>query len=216
MITRTNEEWLSSLRATGVKQAAAITDLREILLRGALYSLKYTRYDLSHLGRNDVLQLAEDSAQEALLSVLDHLSDFRGDSKFTTWAYKFSINLSLVSARRESWKRVSLDDMLESTDLPESPFPDPSPQSDPERALWRLHVWDTVREVIEQELTDRQRRVLKAMVFDEVPMDEVARHFNTNRNTIYKLVHDARRKLKLKLEVRGLTVGEIMDTAAGR
>ncbi len=214
MGTRSNEDWLFALQGSGAEQAAALADLRALLLRGALYSFRRTHYHLSHLDRAEILQLAEDSAQEALLSVLRHLGDFRGESKFTTWAYKFVVNVALSCARRETWKRVSLDQLLEDSSLPELPFPDENPASNPAHVTWRLQVWETVREVIDQELTDRQRQVLTAMVFDDVPMDEMAAYFKTNRNAIYKLLHDARRKLKARLEARGLTIDEIMDAFA--
>ncbi len=214
MKTRTNEEWRRELTSRGSEQAAAIADLRALLLRASLYSLHRTHYPLSHLGQEDLRQLAEDSAQEALVAVLQHLSDFRGESKFTTWAFKFAVNTALVRARRASWKHVSLDQILAEQELPELPFPDNRADTDPDRAAWRAEVWRILREVIDQELTPRQRQVLIAMTFDEVPMDELTLHLNTNRNAIYKLLHDARRKLKARLQARGLAVEEMLDLFA--
>ncbi len=214
MGTRTNEDWLHDLQARGEAQAAAIAELRTLLLRASLYSFRRTQYDLSHLAREEVVQLAEDSAQDALLAVLKHLHEFRGESKFTTWAYKFAINVALSRARKETWKHVSLDELLAENEIPDLPIADKSLGMDPDRAAWQNQVWSIVREVIENDLTTRQRQVLKLMVFDEVPMDEVAEHFNTNRNAIYKLLHDARRKLKARLEARGLAVAEIMNLFA--
>ncbi len=216
MQTRTNEEWQRDLTSHGSEQAAAIAELRTLLLRASLYSLHRTQYPLSHLGEEDLKQLAEDSAQEALVSVLQHLPEFRGESKFTTWAFKFAVNMALVRARRESWKHVSLDQLLAEQELPELPFPETRAEMDPDRAAWRAEAWGILREVIEQELTPRQRQVLIAMAFDEVPMDELTRHLNTNRNAIYKLLHDARRKLKARLEARGLAVGDMFELFAKR
>jgi RNA polymerase sigma-70 factor (ECF subfamily) len=214
MTERTNPEWLRDLTSEGGAQAAAIADLRAVLVRASLYSFHRTQYSLSHLAEQDVQQLAQDCAQEALLSVLKHLPEFRGESKFTTWAFKFAVNLSLVRARRESWKHVSLDQLLADRELPELPFPAATPDTDPVRAAWRTEIWDTLREVIANELTARQRQVLIAMTFDEVPMDELTLRLNTNRNAIYKLLHDARRRLKARLEARGLTTEEIIDLFA--
>lgn len=211
MGTRTNEEWLRALGTRGAEQAAAIAELRALLLRAAKYSFKRTHYALSRLDRAEILQLAEDSAQDALLAVLKHLDEFRGESKFTTWAYKFAVNFALTRARKETWRRVSLDELLEESELPELPFADESGAMDPVRAAWQAEVWGVVREVIEGELTDRQRQVLRLMVFDDVPMDEVAEYFKTNRNALYKLLHDARRRLKARLEARGLAVTEVID-----
>lgn len=208
MTTRTNAEWVSDLIAQGDAQAAAIVDLRLFLLRAALYA--FSRGDLSHLSHHEIEQLAEDCAQDALLAVLKHVHEFRSDSKFTTWAYKFAINFALVAARRERWKSVSLDQFLEEAALPEWPIHDEGPAGDPDRAAQQADVWATIHEVMDQELTERQRQVLKAMVFDEAPLDEVARHFHSNRNAIYKLVHDARRKLKTQLQARGFDVQEVL------
>ena len=110
--TRTNEEWLHDLRESGMAQESAITDLQNILLRAVLYMFNRNLGDLSGLAREDTLKLAEDCAQEALIAILKHLPDFRGDSKFTTWAYKFAINIALMAARRARWKNVSLDQLF--------------------------------------------------------------------------------------------------------
>lgn len=216
MKERTNAQWLDELESTGAGQAAALADARALLLRAARYAFSRNLYDLGRLSREDVNQLAEDSAQDALLTLLKHLREFRGDSKFTTWAYKFGINVALVTARREAWKHVSLDQMLADTDLPDGPFVDEHSRVDPERAAWQSEVWATLREVITGELSERQRQVLQATVFDDVPLDELARHLGSNRNAVYKLLHDARRKLKARLEQRGLGVQEIMNLFAER
>jgi len=211
MRARTNEEWLRDLESTGDEQAAAIADLRDYLLRAALYSLSRNHGDLAHLAPVEIEQLAEDCAQDALVAILGHLREFRGDSKFTTWAYKFAVNIALVAARREGWKRVSLDQLLDNPDLPEWPIRDERMAIDPDHMALQGEVWAAMREVIDHDLTERQQQVLKAIVFDEVPMDEIVRHLGSNRNAIYKLLHDARRNLKTQLEARGFGVQEILD-----
>src|SRR5574342_33809 len=113
---RTNQEWLHDLNASGAVQDAAITDLRDLLLRAALYFFNRNLSDFSGLSRDEILQRAEDCAQDALVAVMDHLGDFRGDSKFTTWAYKFAINTALMAARRERWKGISLDELAASAE----------------------------------------------------------------------------------------------------
>jgi RNA polymerase sigma-70 factor (ECF subfamily) len=207
--TRTNEEWLEELNAA---QEAAIADLRNLLLRAVLFLFSRNLGDFERLARDEILQLAEDCAQDALIAVLNHLSDFRGDSKFTTWAYKFAINIALVTARRERWKGRSLDQLSFSGDGPLSEWvvQDKSTGLTPDRSAMQSEIREMIREVIEQDLTDKQRRVLIMMVFNEIPMDEVARRLDTNRNAIYKMLHDARRKLKNRLQARGFEVGEIL------
>src|SRR5512147_1233944 len=108
---RMNQEWLRDLNDSGVSQEAAIADLRNILLRAALFFFSRNLGDFAGLSRDEILQRAEDCAQDALIAIMQHLGDFRGDSKFSTWAYKFAINNALMAARRERWKGISLDEL---------------------------------------------------------------------------------------------------------
>lgn len=210
--TRTNEEWLEELRASGAKQEAAIADLRNLLLRTVLFFFSHNLRDFERLARDEILQLAEDCAQDALIAVMNHLSDFRGDSKFTTWVYKFGVNIALMAARRERWRGVSLDQLPFGVDgaLSEWVLRDKSAELTSDLYVMQSEIREMIREVIEQDLTAKQRRVLILMVFNEVPMDEVARQLDTNRNAIYKMLHDARRKLKNRLQARGFDIGEIL------
>ena len=210
--TRTNEEWLYDLRASGMMQENAIADLRNLLLRTVLYLFSHNRNDLGKLAQDQILQLAEDCAQEALIAIMNNLSDFRGDSKFTTWAYKFAINIGLTTARRERWKDVSLDELSFSEDgsFFEWMRHDKSSEFAPDQSAMQGEVRKIIQEVIQHDLTDNQRSVLTMMVFNEVPMDEVVRQLGTNRNAVYKLLHDARRKLKNGLQARGFEVGETL------
>ncbi|HET6596647.1 MAG TPA: sigma-70 family RNA polymerase sigma factor [Anaerolineales bacterium] len=210
--TRTNEEWLRDLNADGDMQEAAIVDLRDLLLRATLYFFHRNLSDFQGRNRDEILQRAEDGAQEALIAVMNHLSDFRGDSKFTTWAYKFAINIALMTSRRERWKNISLDQFSQEEENPlhERMLQDESAGSAPDQSALQGEVGNILREVIEHDLTDKQRQILIMMVFHEVPMDEVVRKFGTNRNAIYKMLHDARRKLKSSLQARGFEVGETL------
>jgi RNA polymerase sigma-70 factor, ECF subfamily len=210
--TRTNQEWLNDLRASGAAQDAAIAELRDLLLRAALYFFSRNLGDFVGLDRDEITRRAEDCAQDALIAVLNHLSDFRGDSKFTTWAYKFAINMAMMAARRERWRGVSLDELASSGEenLLEWMIQDKSEGATPEQSLMQTEVRGILQDVIERDLTEKQRQVLSMMVFNEVPMDEVVRHFGTNRNAIYKMLHDARRKLKSGLQAHGIEVGETL------
>jgi RNA polymerase sigma-70 factor (ECF subfamily) len=209
---RTNKEWLDDLGASGAVQEAAIADLRDLLLRAVLFFFARNRGDFDRLARDQIQQRAEDCAQEALIAVMNHLPDFRGDSRFSTWAYKFAVNIALMAARRERWKDVSLDQLSDSENemLSEWMMRDKSPGVAPDQAAMQGEVGEIIREVIERDLTDKQRDVLIMMVFHELPMDEVVRRLDTNRNAIYKMLHDARRKLKTGLQARGFEVGETL------
>jgi len=216
--TRTNEEWLHELTAEGEAQEAAIIDLRDLLLRATLYFFNRNLGDFKGMNHDEILQRAEDCAQDALLAVLAHLSDFRGDSKFTTWAYKFAINIAMSTSRRERWKGISLDEVASSSEsrFSEWLMRDTADDAAPEQSAMQAEVQRIIQEVMEHDLSEKQRHVLFLMVFDDVPMDEVVRHLDTNRNAIYKLLHDARRKLKSSLEARGFEVSEMLTLFEGQ
>jgi RNA polymerase sigma-70 factor, ECF subfamily len=201
---RTNAEWLTALNGSGDDQVAALTDLRAYLLRAATFALQRSSGTMAgaHL-----TQLAEDCAQEAVVAVITHLDDFRGESRFTTWAYVFAINRALVALRRERWQNVSLDGMLET--LPETEWGEASPDS-PQQRVIQEEVVAALRRGIDECLTDRQREALRAVVFESIPLDEVVRRWQSNRNAVYKLLHDARRKLRAYLEARGFSASDVL------
>jgi RNA polymerase sigma-70 factor (ECF subfamily) len=211
--TRTNEEWLHDLKETGEAQEHAIADLQNILLRASLYLFNRNASDLTGLASDGVLKLAEDCAQEALIAILNHLSDFRGDIKFTTWANKFAVNIGLTASRHVHWKDVSLDQLSSDEEgaFSEWVLRDKSSALAPDLAALQGEVRQVIWDVMEHDLTDHQRRILLLMIFHEAPMDEVVQHLNTNRNAIYKSLHDARRKLKSGLQARGFEVGEMLS-----
>lgn len=211
MAGRTTDDWMQQLQPGHPAEAAALTDLRAHLLRAARYCLQQRRASLRSTGSDDIEQIAEDCAQDALLAIRDHLAEFRRDSEFTTWAYKFAINIALMAVRREQYKGVALDEVPAESGMTEL-FVDEHSAGQPERALAQKEVWAIMQDVISHELTDRQRLALRAIVFSEIPMDVVTAHLGINRNAVYKLLHDARRKLKQELELRGYGVQEIMGS----
>lgn len=210
--TRTNSDWIATLSGRGMSQSEAIEDLRSLLLRAALFTLVTHIEDLRGLEDRERLALAEDCAQEALLAILGKLDTFRGDSKFTTWAYKFSVNVALTRARQERWKQVSLDALAEDEySFDWLQWKEAFHTPDSEAAALRAEVGEAIVEVVRTGLTARQRQVLKWIAFDEVPMDVVVQRLDTNRNAVYKLLHDARLKVKRRLSERGYEVEEIYD-----
>lgn len=214
--TRTNEEWLHELAAEGELQESAISDLRDLLLRAVLFFFSRNLGDFEKLSRAETLQLAEDCAQDALIAVLNHLSEFRGDSKFTTWAYKFAINMALMTARRERRKGLSVDQLFSTEDGTPFEWGLEDAEGLPDQSAMQGEIREIIQDVINHELTDRQRRVLVMMVFQNIPMDEVVRELDTNRNAIYKMLHDARRKLKHRLQAHGFEIGEILALFAAQ
>ena len=205
--TRTNQEWTQHLSR---QDSQAIDDLRQLLLGAALYTLAAHLEDLQNRSEYDRIALAEDCAQDALLAVLAHLNDFRGESKFTTWAYKFGINIALTRARHERWKQVSLDELSEDGDgLDWLQLNDSAQIIDPELPMLQSEVGLLIQAVIRERLTARQRQVLKWIAFDDIPMDVVVERLHSNRNAIYKMLHDARLKVKQHLAAHGYELEEV-------
>ena len=210
---RTNEGWLRDLSAEGEAFAAAVEDLREYLLKATFLYYHRRRSDLSHLAREELSQMAEDAAQDALLMILNKLDTFRGDSKFTTWAYRVAINRAASELRRRKWSDLSLDALDEMTNE-ESPslltvLEDPTGR-DPDAEMMRRQIWEIIHRIIEEEFTDRQRMVFINQYFHGVPPDVIAEQLNTNRNNIYKIAHDGRLKLKKHLLAQGLTENDVL------
>lgn len=210
---RTNEEWLRDLQSEGFAQTEAVEDLREYLLKAVFLYYHRRRSDLSHLARDELAQMAEDVAQDALLKVLDNLDTFRGDSKFTTWAYRVAINQAAGGLRRRRWDNLSLDAMKEAAEETLPPLlatlEDPT-AGNPDERVARNQIWSLIHDVIENEFTERQRTVFVNQYFHGVPPGVIAERLDTNRNNIYKISHDARVKLKDRLLQQGLSEDEVL------
>lgn len=211
---RSNDEWVQDLSGTGAAQAVALEDLRTYLLKAAHISFQRFPGYLAGMDEEARAHLAEDCAQEALLSILSQLHQFRGESRFTTWAYNFAVNKAMTAVRRVRWKDVSLEALMDD-EAPASAFSrEAAPGANPEQQAQANEAWVVVQQVIEHELTERQRAALRGVVIQDIPLDEVAQALGANRNGAYKLLHDARRKLKAKLLERGFTPTEILATFA--
>lgn len=206
MVKRTNEEWLADLKSEGERRESALADLRANILTGLPYAL--SRWLSPNNPQFDAL--AEEVVQEALLRVLDHLDTFEGRSQFTTWANKIAVRLAISELRRQRWKDVSLDELL---DNPEAPPPTnlmESPNASPETRSEQSEMLALVQRLINTELTERQRQALVAIGVRGMPLEEVARHMGTNRNALYKLLHDARLRLRQALAAQGLSPEEVL------
>jgi RNA polymerase sigma-70 factor (ECF subfamily) len=201
--TRTNEQWLTDL--TNETPEEAIQDLREMLVRGL-------RYTLSRRIDDQLDVLVEDFAQEALLKILDKIDTFRGESLFTTWAQKIAVRVAYTELRRKRWKDSSLEALTTPRDGEGEYVPlflaDQSPS--PEDSSTQTSMVSLVRQLIDEELTDRQREAIVNLMLKGLPMEEVAELMDTNRNALYKLVHDARVRLKSRLEKENLSPEEVL------
>lgn len=204
MSKRTNDEWLELLG--GEPDEAALLELRDLLDRGL-------RYTLSSRLNTNLDAIVEDFVQESLLKILDKLDTFRGESKFTTWAQKIAVRVALTELRRRRWRDTSLDELTTSRDG-ESFFEpkimsDPNPS--PENRSTRSGMIDLIQHLIVEELTERQRSAMTMVMLEGMPLEVAAEKLDTNRNALYKLIHDARVRLKKKLADKGMTPEDVLS-----
>ncbi len=202
MQTRTNSEWLNDLR--GPDQDQAIEDLRKVLKRGLIYSL-------SSRIKTDLETQVDDFTQDAILRILDKLDTFRGESRFTTWAQKVAVRVAFTELRRQRWKDISLEDLMpeDSGDFTPLVLADPGPN--PEKLATQTIMTEMIETILKEDLTERQRTALMAIMKGGMPLEEVARRMDTNRNALYKLLHDARKQMRKGLLEKGLTAQEVIE-----
>jgi len=192
-----SRDWLRALRASGLERDEAVARLHELLLRAARFEVGRRRVAHPHL-RGDLDDIANEAADDALVSVLRRLDDFRGLSRFTTWAYKFALYEAAVKLRKRAWqgREIPLD--------PESWTFLASSALTPDEEVEQAEVLAALRSAIDEVLTPHQRRVLVALALNGVPIDVLAERLSTTRGALYKTLHDARRKLRAHLAESGL------------
>jgi RNA polymerase sigma-70 factor (ECF subfamily) len=193
-----SKRWIDALSGTGHTRAEAIARLHELLLRAARFEVSRRRLGLAHLRGGDHDDLAQQAADDALVAVLAKLSDFRGESRFTTWVYKFALFEAAVKLRRRAWQ---------DRELPLEPDSWPNIASralSPEEHAAESELFGALRDAINDALSVHQREVLVAITLNGVPIDVLAERLNTTRGALYKTLHDARRKLRRRLADGGL------------
>ncbi len=198
MSERTNEQWLADLR--GPNPDEALANLYDLLVRGL-------RAGLGSYG-GGVDANVEDFAQEALIRITGNLPSFRGESSFTTWAQKIAINVALTELKRRRWRDVSLQELFARREAADRGPADT--QLSPEQLALQTTVLQELRCMVDEELTDRQREAVVAVLLEEMPISEVARRMGSNQNALYKLLHDARKKLKRRMGDAGLSAKEVL------
>lgn len=192
-----DDEWIGRLSATGAVRDEAVTRLHELMLRATRHQI--ARMPEAHaLGAVRRDELAHAAADEATVSALGRLHTFEGRSRFTTWAFKFGILSAGVELRRAVWRDrdVRLHDVSE---------PSERSSSSPEAYAEARDLATVVREGLIEALTDHQRRVAVALLVDGVPIDVLAERLGSNRNALYKTLHDVRRRLRSHMEAHGFT-----------
>jgi len=197
--------WLDDLRTVGRTKDEAIARLHALLLRAARFEIARRRVTMPHLRGDELDDLAAEAADDAVVSVLRRLDDFRGLSRFSTWAYKFALLEAAVKLRKRAWqsREIPLED--ETWNRLASARPGPDDQAETGVLL------GAVREGIANGLTPHQRRVLLALAVDGVPIDVLADRLGSTRGALYKTLHDARRKLRAHLAERGVALGQWLE-----
>ena len=201
--------WIAALTAPGAERDEALARLHALLVRAARFQLSRRASGLQLRGES-IGDLATEAADDALVALLAHLDDFRGASRFVTWACKFAIVNVSATLRRRLWKeRERPFDHGDRIDVAVA-----GTNTDEERES--LELWELVRRAVAEVLTERQRVVLLAVVFDGVPIDVVADRLETTRGAIYKTLHDARHKLRAVVERSETALGdESIDRVSG-
>jgi RNA polymerase sigma-70 factor (ECF subfamily) len=200
-----SHEWLRRLRANDSTRQDAIASLHALLMRAARFEVARRRPTLPHLRGDELEDIATEAADDALMSVLRRLDDFRGASRFTTWAYKFALLEAAVKLRKRSWQGRELPLEPEAWALFSSASLEPDAEAEQGELL------ETLRSAIAEVLTTHQRRVLVALAVNGIPIDVLAERLNTNRGALYKTLHDARRKLRRDLNERGLVLDNWLE-----
>ncbi len=198
-----SREWFDALSGKGHTRDAAIKRLHPLLLRAVRFEVarRQRAVGVSGDGSGDLDDLAMHAADDALVAILRKLHTYRGDSRFTTWAYKFALLEAAVKVRRRPWhgREVPLE-----ADGWERLLDDR--RATPDDKAEASELIDAVRDAIAEVLTPHQRAVLVAITLNDVPIDVLAERRGTTRGALYKTLHDARRKLRARLAQDGLAI----------
>ncbi len=186
--------WVAALSAPGPAREAASARLHELLLRAARFEVSRRRASLPHLRGGDFDDLAVQSADDAFMAIIAKLDTFRGDSRFTTWAYKFALLEAAVKLRRRAWQGREIPLEPETWEVFAADRPSPHVRAEESELLRELKT------AIDEELSPHQREVLVALTLNGVPIDVLAERLNTTRGALYKTLHDARKKLRTQIE----------------
>jgi RNA polymerase sigma-70 factor (ECF subfamily) len=191
----TSREWLRTLRADGATRDEAVARLHNLLLRAARFEAARRRALVPYL-RDELEEIAQEAAADALISVLARLDDFRGESRFTTWVYKFALLHTAVKLRKRAWqgREVPLE--------PDTWNLLPSAGLAPAEQVEQSELLRTLQTAIDEQLTPHQRRVFVGLALNAVPIDVLADRLETTRGALYKTLHDARHKLRAHLAER--------------
>ena len=199
-------DWVGALSAPGPQHELAMRELHQLLVRAARTQVLRMRGMLGGAGIDVVEELAQQAADEAMVSLLAKLGTFEGRSRFTTWAFKFGILHAATAVRQRAW--AGRDVPLGFAELMTDPTPGPQEYAESHELVL------AVRDAVLTGLTPHQRRVVVALLVDEVPIDVLAQRLGATRNALYKTLHDARVRIRAELRRSGhLAVADLEEGA---
>jgi RNA polymerase sigma-70 factor, ECF subfamily len=199
-----SQAWIDRLTPGSPDLETGIEELHSLLLRGARFEINRRRATLPHLRGGDYDDLAQQSADDALLAVLRKLDDFRGESRFTTWAYKFALVEAASTVRSRAWQGREIP--TEPDDCARCCTSGSTAQED----LEMKELFAALKEAIATDLSAYQREVLVAVALNDVPIDVLAARLGKSRGAIYKTIHDARHKLRAAIGARRPVAQEVI------
>ncbi|HMJ37817.1 MAG TPA: sigma-70 family RNA polymerase sigma factor [Baekduia sp.] len=199
----TSRRWVAQLHARHPRHDQAVAKLHDMLRRAALHELHRRRGQLPGLAGPELEDVAEQCANDAVINIIKKVDDFRGLSRFTTWAYKFAIFEVSAKVARHSWRHQPPGtEALTLERLPDALAARPGDQVE------RREQLETLTRAVADDLTPRQREVFVAVALNDVPIDVLALELQSNRNAIYKNLFDARRRLRASLAAAGYPIAE--------
>jgi RNA polymerase sigma-70 factor, ECF subfamily len=194
-----SRDWIEGLRATGAEHALALGRLHDLLLRAAFAEARRRRHLYPEIDGQELDDLCRQAADDAVVAVTAKLDGYRGASRFTTWAYGFAIFEISVKLRRHAWRGSRIptadDDAVWDRLAPRG--------AGAQRSVESAELLRALRRGVAEELTPRQREVFVAVALNEIEIDIIAGQLDSTRGAIYKVLHDARQKLRRRLEQEG-------------
>jgi RNA polymerase sigma-70 factor (ECF subfamily) len=191
-------QWIDGLRASGAEHDEAVAELRALLLRVAHFECQ-RRHGWLHIRGPELEDIADQAANDALVTILAKLDEFRGESRFTTWAYKFVMFEVSTKIGRHFWRTRSTP---ASAEVDSEGIADRLAVAPEQRAEQRAML-EALARAVRRDLTDYQRRVFVAIALNEVPADALAAELGSNRNAVYQTLFEARRRLRASLAAAG-------------
>lgn len=197
MLDAASRAWVDGLQASGERHEACLARLHALLTRVARHEA-FRRGAMLQLRGPELEDVAQQAADDSLMAIKGKIAEFRGSSRFTTWAYRFVMLEVSTKIGRHFWRNRPATMDEDSWER----LPDPLPVA-PAQLAEQRELFEALRRAITEDLTEHQRRVFVAIALNDVPMDAFARELGSNRNAVYKTLFDARRKLRASLETAG-------------